>query len=202
MRYTIGIVALALIICPGSVDAGTPERTVVMKISGVPGQFTVQVDQDGWSQLQALQAPGAPSGAESSNPLSSRGTSSLASRGSGGGARSGPAEIQEITITKVVDQSSPDLASACSTGDHLSEVTLEFAGTTGGNERGYTSYELVNAVIESFHTGSTGREGQPTETVTISFDEIRVVDTPSERGWGETEQRTTPPPYTYTPRHR
>ena len=43
-------------------------------------------------------------------------------------------------------------------------------------------------------------EGQPTETVTISFDEIRVADTPSGRGWGEAEQRATPPPYSYTPR--
>jgi type VI secretion system secreted protein Hcp len=201
MKCTIGIVALALIICPGSVDAGTPERTVVMKIGGVPGQFTVQVDQDGWSQLQALQAPGAPSGSGSSNPLSARGTSSLASRGSGGG-RSGPAGIQEITITKTDDKSSPNLASWCSTGKHYSEVTLQFVDTAGGNERGYTSYELVNAVVGSFHTGSTGSEGQQTETLTINFTEIRVADTQSERGWGEAEQRATPPPYTYTPRHR
>ena len=201
MRYTIGMVALALIICPASVDAGDPERTVVMKISGVPGQFTVQVDQDGWLQLQALQAPGAPSGAGSSNPLSSRGTSSLASRGDGGGARSGPAGIQEITITKTDDKSSPNLASACSTGEHPSEVTL-VVEHAGGNERGYTSYELVNAVIESFHTGSAGSEGQATETVTINFTEIRVADTPSGRGWGEAEQRATPPPYSYTPRYR
>jgi type VI protein secretion system component Hcp len=202
MRCTIGVVALALIICPGSVDAGNPERTVVMKISGVPGQFTVQVDQDGWSQLQALQAPGAPSGAGSSNPLSSRGTSSLASRGSGGGAGSGPAGIQEITITKTDDQSSTNLFDHCATGKHLPEVTLEFVDTAGGNERGYTSYELVNAVVGSFHTGSTGSEGQQTETLTINFTEIRVTNTQSERGWGEAEQRATPPPYTYTPRHR
>ena len=200
MRCAIGIVALALIICPGTVDAGTPQRTVVMKISGVPGQFTVQVDQDGWSQLQALQAPGAPSGSGPSNPLSARGTSSLASRGGTSGAGGGMAGIQDITITKTIDQASPDLASWCSTGDHLSEVTLELVGTTGGNERGYTSYELVNAVVGSFHTRGTNDEGQPTETLTISFTEIRVTNTQSERGWGETEQRATPPPYSYTPR--
>jgi len=200
MRCTIGIVALALIICPGSVDAGTPERTAVMKISGVPGQFTVQVDEHGWSQLQALQAPGAPSGSGPSNPLSARGTSSLASRGSGGG-RSGPGGIQDIIVTKTTDQSSADLASWCSTGKHLAEATLEFVDA-GGDESGYYVYELKNVLIESVNTGGTDDAGQPTETVTISFDEIRVADTPSGRGWGEAEQRATPPPYTYTPRPR
>jgi type VI protein secretion system component Hcp len=79
-------------------------------------------------------------------------------------------------------------------------VTLEFAGTTGGNERGYTSYELVNAVVGSFHARGTNDEGQPTETVTINFTEIRVTYPQSEREWGETEQRATPPRYSYTPR--
>ena len=201
MRCTIGIVALALIICPGSVDAGTPERTAVLKISGVPGQFTVQVDEDGWSQLQAMADSHAPSGSGSSNPLSARGSSSLAPRGSGGG-RSGPGGLQGITVTKTIDQSSPDLASWCSTGEHLAEVTLELVGATGDNERGYASYELVDAVIGSYHTGSTGTEDRPAETVTINFTEIRVTGAKPEREWGETEQRATPPPYTYTPRPR
>ena len=201
MRCTIGIVALALIICPGSVDAGTPERTAVLKISGVPGQFTVQVDQDGWSQLQALQAPGAPSGAGSSNPLGARGTSSLASRGGTSGAGGGIAGIQDITITKTMDQASTNLMDQCVEGNRISEATLEFVDV-GGDESGYYVYELKNVLIESVNTGGTDDAGQPTEIVTLNFDEVRVTYTPSERGWGEAEQRATPPPYTYTPRPR
>jgi len=201
MRCTIGIVALALIICPGSVDAGTPQRTAVMKISGVPGQFTVQVDQDSWSQLQALQAPGAPSGAGSSNPLSSRGTSTLASRGGTFGAGDGMAGIQDITISKTVDHASANLADQCVEGNHISDATLEIVDV-GGDESGYYVYELKNVLIESVNTGGTNDAGQPTEIVTIRFDEIRVTNTPSEREWGETERRATPPPYSYTPRHR
>jgi len=163
MRCTIGIVALALIICPGSVDAGTPERTAVMKISGVPGQFTVQVDQDGWSQLQALQTPGVPSGAGSSNPLGARGTSSLASRGGTSGAGGGMAGIQDITIVKTTDQSSPNLASWCSTGEHFTEVTLHLVGT-GEDEVGYLIYELKNVLVTSFNVGGSGGEDRLTET--------------------------------------
>jgi len=199
MRCTIGIVALALIICPGSVDAGTPERTAVLKISGVPGQFTVQVDQDGWSQLQALQAPGAPPGSGPSNPLSARGTSSLASRGGTSGAGGGMAGIQDITITKTMDQASANLMDHCVEGHHISDATLEFVDV-GGNESGNYVYELKNVLVESVNTGGTNDAGQPTEIVTIRFDEIRVTNTPSEREWGETERRATPPPYSYTPR--
>ena len=202
MRCTIGIVALALIICPGSVDAGTPQRTAVMKISGVPGQFTVQVDEDGWSQLQTIADTSAPSGSGPSNPLIARGTSSLASRGSGGGARSGPVGIQAITITKTMDQSSTRLFDQCASGTHLSSVTLEFVRTAGGNENEYLCYELVNATVESYQVGDSGDDDRPTEIVTIRFDEIRQTGAQSEREWGETEQRATPPPYSYTPRPR
>jgi len=197
MRYTIGIVALSLIICPGSVDAGTPQRTAVMKISGVPGQFTVQVDPDDWSQLQALQASGAPLGSGPSNPLSARGTSSLASRGGTSGAGGGMAEIQDITIAKTIDQASPNLADQCVEGNHISEATLEFVDV-GGDESGYYVYELKNVLIESVNTGGTDDAGQPTEIVTLNFDEIRVTYTQRH----ETEQRATPPPYSYTPRPR
>ena len=86
MRCTLGIVALALIICPVSVDAGTRQPTAIMTISGVPGQFTVQVDQTDWSQIQGMPDPRAPSVYGPSNPLSSRGSSPLTSRGGGGGA--------------------------------------------------------------------------------------------------------------------
>jgi len=111
------------------------------------------------------------------------------------------AGIQDITITKTDDQSSPDLASWCSTGDHLSEATLEFVDA-GGDESGHYVYELKNVLIESVNTGGTDDAGQPTETLTLSFTEIRVTNTQSERGWGETEQRATPPRYSYTPSPR
>jgi len=198
MRCTTGIVALALIICPGSVDAGTPERTAVLKISGVPGQFTVQVDQDSWSQLQALQAPGAPSGSGPSNPLSARGTSSLASRGGTSGAGGGMAGIQDITIVKTLDHSSPRLFDHCATGTRHPTVTLELVSTAGENERGYFKYELENVSVTSFNLGGSDDEGVPTENVTLNFDEIRVTYTQRQ----ETEQRATPPRYSYTPSPR
>ena len=59
-------------------------------------------------------------------------------------------------------------------------------------------YELKNVLIESVNTGGTNDAGQPTEIVTLNFDEIRVTYTQRQ----ETEQRATPPRYFYTPSPR
>ena len=195
MRCTIGIVALALIICPGLVDAGTPERTAIMKISGVPGQFTVQVDQTDWSQIQGMPDPRASSVYGPPNPLSSRGSSPLGSRS--GGARSGEVGMQNLTLTKTVDKSSHELLSTCSIGEHIAEVTLEFAGTTGGNGYEYLVIELTDVVIESVNTGGTTGEGRLTENVTFTYGKLHW-----EYRTARTEERPTPPPYSYTPRPR
>ena len=195
MRCTIGIVALALIICPGSVDAGTRQSTAIMTISGVPGQFTVQVDQTDWSQIQGMPDPRASSVYGPSNPLSSRGSSPLTSRGGGGGARSGEVGMQDFTLTKTVDKSSPEILSACSTGEHFSEATLEIRGA-GGNENEYLVIELTNVIVENVSTGGTTDEGRRTENVTFTYGKLHWEYRPA-----RAEQRATPPPYSYTPRH-
>jgi type VI secretion system secreted protein Hcp len=196
MRCTIGIVALALTICPGLVDAGTRQSTAIMTISGVPGQFTVQVDQTDWSQIQGMPDPRASSVYGPSNPLSSRGSSPLTSRGGGGGARSGEVGPQDITLTKTVDKSSPELLSACSIGEHISEATLEVRDA-GGNENEYLVIELTNVVVESVNAGGATDEGRLTENVTLTYGKLHWEYRPV-----RAEQRATQPPYSYTPRHR
>jgi type VI protein secretion system component Hcp len=195
MRCTIGIVALALTICPGLVDAGTRQSTAIMTISGVPGQFTVQVDQTDWSQIQGMPDPRASSVYGPSNPLSSRGSSPLTSRGGGGGARSGEVGMQDFTLTKTVDKSSPEILSACSTREHFSEATLEIRGA-GGNENEYLVIELTNVVVESVNAGDATDEDRLTENVTLTYGKLHWEYRPA-----RTEQRATPPSYSYTPRH-
>lgn len=196
MRCTLGIVALALIICPGSVDAGTPQPTAVMTISGIPGQIAVHVDQTDWSQIQGMPDPRTSLAAGTSSLLSSRPGSPLTSRGSGGGARSGEVGMQDITVTKAIDKSSPEILSTCSTGEHFSEVTLEIRGA-GGNEMEYLVIELTNVIVEGINTGGTTYEGRRTENVTFSYGKLHWEYRPV-----RTEQRATPPRYSYTPKPR
>jgi type VI secretion system Hcp family effector len=197
MRRTLAIVALALMFCPSQSDAGSPERTAIMKISGVPGQFTVQVAEDDWTRIRSIQPSGSPPPSGSSNPLIVRGTSTLASRG-GGGSGLGTAGIQDMTITKVLDHSTPNLMDHCATGTHIAEVTLTVRTTEGENDTGYLTYELENVTVTSYNVSSSGSsEEPPNENVTVHFDEIKATYTQTEM-----EYRASPPASTYTPRPR
>ena len=181
MRSISIIAVLALTVCPAAVDAGTPQHTAVMKISGVPGQFIVQIDPTDWSQLLTLADSRAPSTSGTSNPLRSRSSSSLASRVSGG-ARSGEVGMQDITITRTVDHSSTEIAARCSVGAHIPEVTLKLA-RPGGNKAWYIEFELKNVLVTSFATSGSGQaEDVPTESLSMHFEEIDVEYTEADSG--------------------
>lgn len=196
MRSTLGIVALALIICPGPVNAGTLQPTAVMTISGIPGQIAVHVDQTDWSQIQGMPDPRTSLAAGTSSLLSSRPGSPLTSRGGTSGARSGRAEMQDISITKDIDKASPKIALSCTSGAHIREVTLEIR-PAGGDSREYLVIEMTNVVIASVTPQSTTGTNRPTESVTFSFEELKW----EYRAAGGV-RGATPPHYLFTPNPR
>jgi type VI secretion system secreted protein Hcp len=174
-----------------------------MKISGVPGQFTVKMSQEDWTQIQSIQPAGAPTVSGSSNPLSVRGTSTLVGRDGGGGSAPGSVGMQDITVTKVLDNSTPNLNTVCATGTHYPKVTLTVVTEDGENVQGYHVYELENVMVTSYHvSGGDSSEDPPTENVTVNFEEIKPTYSEAETEWQETGYRTTPTAYTYTPRPR
>jgi len=196
MRSTLGIVALALTICSGPVDAGTPRPTAVMTISGIPGQITVHVDQTDWSQIQGMPDPRTSLATGTSSLLSSRPGSPLTSRGGTSGARSGKVAMQDISVTKYIDKTPHKGMDACATGTRIRNVTLEIR-PAGGDSREYLVIEMTNVVIASVTPQSTTGTNRPTESVTFSFEELK---------W---EYRTaggvrgaTPPHYLFTPKPR
>ncbi len=168
MRSTTVVTALVLVVCPVAIDAGTPQTTAIMKISGMPGQIVLQVDKTDWSQIQGMPDPTAPRTAGSTSPMSARGSGSLASRGGTLGGRGGGVQMQDIAIVKEVDNASPRLLTACSNGEHFPEATIEFV-TAGGNDREYLVIEMENVVIQSVNTQGSGGDDRPTEEVTISY---------------------------------
>ena len=98
MRNAMAVSALVLLAIVVATDAGTPQTTAIMKISGMPGQIAIPVDQTDWSQIQGMPDPTAPRAPGSTNPLSARDSGSLASRGGTLGGRSGSVQIQDLTI--------------------------------------------------------------------------------------------------------
>ena len=194
MRNILAVSALVLLAGVIATDAGTPQTTAIMKISGMPGQIVIQVDKTDWSQIQGMPDPGAPQPAGSTSPLGARGGGSLASRGGTLGGRGGGVQIQDIAIVKEVDKASPKLFTACANGEHFPEATIEFV-RTGGNDREYLVIEMENVVIESVNPQGSGGE-EPLEELTFSFGKVSWEYRPI-----GTAQRATPSFTRSTPTH-
>lgn len=84
--------------------------------------------------------------------------------------------ISEITVTKMMDASSPDLFTEACTGDGKT-VTIDFC-KTGQEVEAYMQYELENCMISGYSVSSGG--DRPVETISLSFTKITMTYTPTE----------------------
>jgi type VI secretion system secreted protein Hcp len=92
---------------------------------------------------------------------------------SGGSSRvAGKVDVQDFTVTKRVDLSSPYLNKHCCMGKHLDKAVVEVCKSTGQKEV-FLKYSFENVVITSVSVG--GGQGQefPVETVTFSFGKVK-----------------------------
>ncbi len=91
-----------------------------------------------------------------------------------GGAVSGKVSIQDFSVTKYLDKSSPVLNLACCTGQHYKKVTIQLFRATkdAGKPIKYMEYLLEEVVISNYKiTGSGG--DVPTESISFNFGKIR-----------------------------
>jgi type VI secretion system secreted protein Hcp len=89
--------------------------------------------------------------------------------GSGGGA--GKANYQDLSITKYVDLSSPNLMLYCANGDHFASATLTVR-KAGKQPLEYMKITMKQVLVTSVSTGGSGGEDRLTENVTLNFAEI------------------------------
>jgi type VI secretion system secreted protein Hcp len=91
--------------------------------------------------------------------------------GSGGGA--GKVNVQDLSFTKYVDKSSPDLFMACCNGKHFDDATL-VVRKAGENPLEYIKIKMEEVIIGSVSTGGSGGEDRLTENVTLNFGKVTV----------------------------
>jgi type VI secretion system secreted protein Hcp len=100
-------------------------------------------------------------------------TSVYGSGASGLEARAGRANLWDLTITKVLDQTSPLLFAHCVTGDILPKVDLFYDKPVGDSQADYFNIELTDALITSVqHSGSSEN---PVESVSFAYQKIVVA---------------------------
>jgi len=102
----------------------------------------------------------------------------------GGGAGAGKVSVQDVSITKYLDKSSPDLMLACCNGKHFNEakLTVRKAGETPLE---YLIITMNEVLITAVSTGGSGGEDRLTENVTLNFARVKVDYTEQAEKGGE-----------------
>jgi type VI secretion system secreted protein Hcp len=89
--------------------------------------------------------------------------------GSGSGA--GKVSVQDISITKYIDKSSPVLAQHCSSGKHIAKGTL-IVRKAGENPLEYITINLKDIIVSSVALGGTASDDRLHETIALNFREF------------------------------
>lgn len=87
----------------------------------------------------------------------------------GGGAGSGKVNVQDLTVVKYVDKSSPNLLSLCCRGDHLPTAVLTVRKAGGSKPVEYIKITLEKVFITSCQISGTSDADRITETLTLNF---------------------------------
>lgn len=105
----------------------------------------------------------------------------------GGGGGAGKVSVQDISFTKYVDKTSPNLIRSCCNGEHFPEAEL-LVRKAGKDPLDYFRIKMSPILVTSVSTGGSGGEDRLTENVSISFAKMEIGYTPQKKdGTGDAE---------------
>jgi type VI secretion system secreted protein Hcp len=96
----------------------------------------------------------------------------------GGGAGAGKVNVQDVSVTKYVDSSSPKLMLACCNGTHYANALLTVRKAGGDSPVEYIKIKMEEVFITSVSTGGSGGEDRLTENVSLNFSKVNLDYTP------------------------
>ena len=99
--------------------------------------------------------------------------------GSGGGG--GKVSVQDLSITKYVDKSTPLLMTYCSTGIQMPKASLTVRKAGGKEPLEYVKLLMTDVIITSISCGGSGGEDRLTENVTLNFAEVEYKYQPQKK---------------------
>ena len=102
----------------------------------------------------------------------------------GGGGGAGKVNMQDLSITKYIDKSSPELFVHCATGKHIPKATL-ICRKAGGNPLEYIKYMFEELLVSSVSTGGSGGEDRLTENISLNFGKIEFEYVEQDEKGGE-----------------
>ncbi|MEL6479163.1 MAG: type VI secretion system tube protein Hcp [Pseudomonadota bacterium] len=97
--------------------------------------------------------------------------------GKGGGA--GKVNVQDLTVTKYVDSSTPDFMMHCCNGAHIPSATLTIR-KSGEQPIDYVVIELTKVMVTSVQPAGAPGDELVMEQVTFNFAEFKITYTAQE----------------------
>jgi type VI secretion system secreted protein Hcp len=97
--------------------------------------------------------------------------SGSAQQGSGMGA--GKVNVQDLTITKYLDKSTPDLMLATCNGKHIPQAVLTVR-KAGEQPLEYLLITMEDLIVTNVSTGGNAGADRLTENVTLNFSRVKV----------------------------
>jgi type VI secretion system secreted protein Hcp len=95
----------------------------------------------------------------------------------GGGGGAGKVNVQDMSLTKYVDKSSPNLIMAACNGKHYKQALLTVR-KAGEKPLEYIKITMKEVLVASVGTGGSGGEDRLTENITLNFAEFKVEYAP------------------------
>ena len=89
----------------------------------------------------------------------------------GGGAGTGKATTQDISMTKYIDLSSPVLARFCASGKHVKSAELAVR-KAGDKPLEYIKIKMTDVLVSSYQTGGSSSDERIIETFSLNFAKI------------------------------
>src|SRR5262245_52059475 len=91
--------------------------------------------------------------------------------GPGGG--SGKVNVQDLSFTKHVDTSTPNLIKFCCSGKHFKQAMLTVR-KAGDKPVEYLKIKMMDLIVSNVSSGGSGGEDRLTENVTLNFAQVQV----------------------------
>jgi len=102
--------------------------------------------------------------------------------GTGGGA--GKVAVQDISITKYMDKSSPGLALACCKGTHYEEASI-LIRKAGDDPLDYMKIEMKDVIVTSYSPGGSAGEDRLVDSFSINFAAFTYTYQPQDNKGGK-----------------
>src|SRR6056297_912665 len=99
-------------------------------------------------------------------------------RGKGGGA--GKLSVNDMSITKYLDQATPNLWKLCCNGKHEDEAVLTIRKAGGDSPVEYLKITLEEVLVADMQTSGSQGEEVITESITLNFAKFKLEYTPQE----------------------